>query len=1681
MRRAAQLTAARQGNEDEGDNSNNNNEASLPPPPPHEATPQLPEFASAPPSANYASFFEDNNNPGTNNSTTYYGSEAAAPAPVSPSQGKMLPPPPTMKMPPPPMGMAVPPPPLPASKSPPHRVAVAPLPPPPTMTLPPPPPPAATTTTTRATNMPSQRPLPPPPPPVATHVNMPPPPPPNWVAPPAAAPRPHYPPPPEPEPLSDAIFDNNLTQQPVLARRQSHLPVLVVASESAHHVAWKNGVRLTDLLTGLMAGLQAGSSSNTSNATLPPFRSITRALILNWEDLQVQFIDAIPTTTPAQAQIALQQGAALQAGDGNLEQELNLLEDQVDNLLQEEPVAAAHLMDWHEQRQRQLEQVTKDAYSLTSPLTIPWLARYRRALDTSTNGLEHDLAACPALCLLVCTTAEPTADVIDVLRSLESSPHYLPKQFSNGLWDPQYLRKQVLVLHDNVEGPVHLDEAVLTQRLFQNFGNTATLLRTNSISRETAAELAKEEASDLWGGSGTLGNCLSVADRVKLRQFLNHLLTTGLLPAMERRIADLNIVVSDRKKGVRNVLKSFWRTGKKDEDTEHHGSNPTPSSKSNMEYVYRYDTIESQTRLLADSLFLMRDYEAAYSTYRLIRDDYKQDRAMAHYGSCQEMMAICLHFMDPYGRSREMFSNIESALLSYNKAAEEERVKLQIQPGRPATAPPSTRLATRLCLVMIHSPHICDGRHLEVADLLASASAHETALGAAVLLEQASSHYFQSDMYRKYSFHMLMSGHMYRAAEQEHHAFRCFTSALCIYRDGRWEELHNHVRSALAAQLYSMGRMSIALQLYAKLLGSTNGGRVSVKSQQKFVTHLLEICNEHPKKALAGADRMAAASTLQGGERDQARKARLDRIVQVIRFTKTASRVLELPNMDLPLVDDSTVTVIADEGARLGTEEERLIGTPSRGSPDVWDQLTLEATAELRARLSESSQGSNDDTTNRLLARIENAEIRRVIAEIDKDKAKRAKSERAKRSANYKPEPPVRALQEPITVEFTVWNPLGIPVDLNDMQLVARMTADKEICTNEDAIKIKGLASYDKEKVWNFPNTDKNFSAAEFCRVSAGGSDSETQRWKSTDDANPFFVVTKDTVTVDPESKKVVSLSMCPLVKGNLEIVGVRCRVFDDIWVYHSFSLKGELLQNTRQNRANRVRGESLLLKAKVSEGMPCLTADIVAPMTASGDSNSSIFQGQISKWNLRLTNIGTAPARSIYLKCNSPWLTIWDGSEKTGGETSLEDQAVSCVVSPSGTLMRLPMEDIGLKIDGEIQPGESFDVAIDVRASKSGKQSLYMLFRYDLASQKEGSNHTHRWLRKMFEVPVYPSVECHSSILPSFASLGEHILSLEISNLRNDKPHGVDLEVEAIMLASRSYAFEPLIPPVGSGVKRQTGIGWQERLSAHYKITGPFEESGVCHLHKDDLSFGESGLVTRKPAVESSHLDFLRLDRAYNEFRQIFNSHQKALARAALESDDQNAHPRSIAEIRRTNTSVLSGSEGDSIFDGTPEATSLSKLFPKSSQHETLVLICSWKSPDNSISGVHFITGISANPPSDACPIAVTARYPSAVTGDLKHGPASVPFEITFRNRLLKDAVKFEFAAQDQQDVDLTGAATFESILPGGEDMTVGMSALVHTSGVYNIQNIKITCKNDEPESFLFPVQWMVTVTDKK
>lgn len=1090
-----------------------------------------------------------------------------------------------------------------------------------------------------------------------------------------------------PAPLPLTTFATPLTLM-TLARRQTQIPILIIATEAANAMAYKNQLTLTDLLQGLMqqdaSSNQGGGANNNNNATnLPPLRSLGKSFTWAWSDMaqRIRFVspETIEPYSYSEAQDLLSEHAKLQDQDGNLEEELNLLEDQVDNLVLSTSTSYAS-SSWSSSSSGQLllppapqpkplvnvqrDQAVKDAFALTSPPNLPWLLRYRHALEESTKCLPYDLlSSCPPLILLVASTREdedfntpntsesnenggknpagnrtPYDATMACLQELYTNlSYYVPPCFQNGLCDLQMVRKEVLVLHDNQDPTsASLPEVNLRRDLQQNFGPQATLLRINSLLPVT------DETTDLWKQGGRCGQCLSANDMALLKRYISTTLVAScLLPAIERRIVELNTIVTDRKKGVKNVWKSLWRTSNATPTThasEQEQDEVVPAHEhapSSFVVKYRHDSIESQTRLLADTLFWCKDYESAWSMYRLIKDDFKTDRAMSYYGSVHEMIALCLYQMDPYTKARDIFSHMETALLGYTRASitEEEDLFLATHRsttssaggGRSLVVPHATRLATRLCLVLSSSRPLTNGRHLEVADLLASASSQETALGAAVLLEQSSAHYYRAGMYRKYAFHMLMSGHMFRASGQDHHAFRCFTSALYIYHDyGKWDVLHHHLRSALAAQLYSLGRMALALQLFGQLIGTcehnnvheddtdgpNNGGgaRVSLKSQQKFVQRFLEICEEHPKKALVGADRMAVVvppptsaaetATLSASQRDALRQQRLERIVQVVRYTNGASRVLELPNVEMPCVDDSSVVVLTTSEllsnmnhqpllrmASIGGVVHPTVGkTKFSGDAKVWEELEIATLAELRASAVVASSSSNgngaalDDVTNRVLAEIESPETRRVIGEIDHEKTLRSVlAQRTKRSL---PKNPVsRANMEPIWIEFIVRNPLGMDIELVDVQLVARLISagDDEdgssgyVCTNEDAIRIQSKTP--SKESWSFSSAPSQvFEAPEFGRSSPLGVEDESKRaWKSVhEDESPMFVVTKPSFVLEGGARVKVSLGVCPLVQGDLEVLGVRWKVFGQVWIYHPFHIQGPLLQNTAFNRANR-------------------------------------------------------------------------------------------------------------------------------------------------------------------------------------------------------------------------------------------------------------------------------------------------------------------------------------------------------------------------------------------------------------------------------------------------------------------------------------------------------------------------------
>jgi hypothetical protein len=326
------------------------------------------------------------------------------------------------------------------------------------------------------------------------------------------------------------------------------------------------------------------------------------------------------------------------------------------------------------------------------------------------------------------------------------------------------------------------------------------------------------------------------------------------------------------------------------------------------------------------------------------------------------------------------------------------------------------------------------------------------------------------------------------------------------------------------------------------------------------------------------------------------------------------------------------------------------------------------------------------------------------------------------------------------------------------------------------------------------------------------------------------------------------------------------------------------------------------------------------------------------------------------------------------------------------------------------------------------------------------------------------------ASITPCFSSPADHILSLELSNNRTDRPDHLDIKLEKLAIVSRHYTISPLRDQKGS--THEDTLGWQERASYHFTLASKNRADSLL----TECPIGQSPIR----ASSLTSLEYLSLERAHACFEEQLSLHQMAISRAAAQGDGDN-QPRSIASIRRANTvEIPAASDRDSESD--VHATSIARLCPTSGTADTVHLLCYWSAQSGEICGVRHVRSFPVRPfqrSNPTCPVTVTATHPSLVSNDFESGPVAVPIEITLQNRLLGASVDFDFAVDQPDTFDFNGPENVRIELKGGEKVTIPMQVLFHTPGIFDVQKVRLTMDDDDApsKSFVFPTQWMVSV----
>lgn len=450
---------------------------------------------------------------------------------------------------------------------------------------------------------------------------------------------------------------------------------------------------------------------------------------------------------------------------------------------------------------------------------------------------EFEMISQPLILMTVISTSD--VDPVACMQEL-TSLHHTPPGFSNGQYDPDVHRVYV-VLHDP-HVAVGVDPIIIQRIIQSKFPPHHTkLLIINSLPI-TAPNL---QQPDMWSryinplyfpqhaptvdkstlptnpmnNMPALGCFLSIEDFMTIRGFCVSLFQHEVVPCLERRIGSLTKIVKDNRKGVQNVLKSFWRKPREDIGINTRGVR------------YRYDRIESQILLLADCSFIVRDYEGALSMYKLVKDDYSADKSMLHLAHTTLMIAICTYFLDT-GR-RDVRHYLESLGQLLRNESHHFTVYLALIASEMYVNP------------SINSP--LDGAYLL---LQAATKVPKLALTCGLLTEKAAIYFLQAGYYRKYALHVVLAGHKIRSCGEKaiQHTLVCFLAASILYDKTCWGDAKAKLTRALAEDLSKNNSedMKRILLLYMRIISFAMSGSKNIGAKADATSALRELLNGGP-------------------------------------------------------------------------------------------------------------------------------------------------------------------------------------------------------------------------------------------------------------------------------------------------------------------------------------------------------------------------------------------------------------------------------------------------------------------------------------------------------------------------------------------------------------------------------------------------------------------------------------------------------------------------------------------------------------------------------------------------------------------------------------------------------------------------------------------------------------------
>nr|CCA15382.1 conserved hypothetical protein [Albugo laibachii Nc14] len=656
---------------------------------------------------------------------------------------------------------------------------------------------------------------------------------------------------------------------------------------------------------------------------------------------------------------------------------------------------------------------------------LPWYQAFKRVFMDTFRCEDFSLLTQPIAMLLVVSSSESNPrHSFEELGSIKN----LPPIFLQGLYDPN-ISKYHLVVHDcrEAEGTsIDPDAIYQNLRLPNAYGSVLRFNSSRAFSegidtKDSIVPLGSRASNRLgsqslgFQGIDITGRALTKEDTVILNAFVHKFGLQFVLPNLEARIFQLNEVVSSMKKGVKNVFKSWLRKPKELSSrtasfTSSLGSNGGKSisdpTLAGRNVTYRFDSIEAQTRLLADTAFMLGDYDLALQTYRLVRDDYKSDRSVFHCANANEMIALCLLLSK--GSPMQTTNALEAAWTIYSKAP--------LNPIVSRLAVRNAIIAGEMYHALSHSGLMTDYMDSASASLIRG-SAMEQGICSAVLTERAAYCDIQMRLprFRKYGFRMVMAGHIYDSLGHCAHAARCYTLARGIYDSSGWHQVEDHINFTLAQQANRLHDPLASIMLFLKLIGT---GRNSASQQEALLYEFGHIVKEFLANPHAIADDFTYTE------------------VQVDSHSDGVKRLV-VKELCMPEIEDKSTVVFAPLNA-TGIDRQVDGNALERGE---WERIEQFHSQETRAHYAALEAIAEKNPLSRFPAVYSSVSGTKNIWLVARaaEEASNALQSRSKRHAISVQKPDTYAVGEMMYVEFVMKNPLSCAVSVEDIHVFGSM------------------------------------------------------------------------------------------------------------------------------------------------------------------------------------------------------------------------------------------------------------------------------------------------------------------------------------------------------------------------------------------------------------------------------------------------------------------------------------------------------------------------------------------------------------------------------------------------------------------------------------------------------------------